>query len=72
MNVDDVIANSLEFFLDVLGFGIVVLDEDRSKHLVHIKPLGTPFWVDLPRVFVVHMKDILADIEIILPTVCSS
>ena len=72
MNVDDIIADSLEFFLDVLCLGIVVVVEGYSKHLIHIKPLGTPKGVDLPWSIIVHMKHFLADIEIILPTVCSS
>ena len=42
MNVDDVIANSLELFLDELCLVSVVVAEGKSKHLVHIKPLGPP------------------------------
>ena len=42
MNVDDVIANCLEFFLNELRLGFVVVAEGDSKHLAHIKPLRTP------------------------------
>ena len=48
MNVDDVIANCLEFFLNELCLGFVVVAEGDSKHLIHIKPLGAPRGLTYP------------------------
>ena len=48
MNVDDVIANCLEFFLDELCLGFVVVAEGDSKNLVHIKPRRTPQGLTYP------------------------
>ena len=72
MNVDDVIANSLEFVLDELCLVSVVVAEGQSRNLVPIKLLGRSSRVDSPWRIVVGTKYVHANIEILLPAVCSS
>ena len=74
MNVDDIIAHSLEFVLDELRLVHVVFAEHESKHWFYIKLCTRDSYSAVAhslRSFIVGTEEVHTDIKILLPAVSS-